>query len=342
MLFSYRVPLKTLIDLCRRLSIALGAGIDVRTVWMREAQRAQGPLRDRLLQVAFAIQQGESLAEALAPIADCFPALFREMIVLGEQTGHVDTVLTQLADHYQNQLNSRRIFYAAIAWPVIQLTIAVVIVGFLIWIMGMLRETTGNRTLDILGFGLVGNSGLAAYVAMVACATTVIWLVLRAISRGLVWTYPVQRFVLRLPGIGRPLQTLALARLAWSMHVTLGAGMEVRRALRLSLANTQNARYIDHMAAIDAAIMAGHSIHEAFCRTGDFPVEFLDMLAVGEQSGEVSESMGRLAKLYQEQARMALAVLAMIAGWLVWAAVAAVLITLIFRIFSFYLGALSV
>ena len=50
----------------------------------------------------------------------------------------------------------------------------------------------------------------------------------------------------------------------------------------------------------------GHSIHEAFCHAGGYPHDFLDTLAVGEDSGRVVESMGLLARQYQDQARAAL------------------------------------
>ena len=161
---------------------------------------------------------------------------------------------------------------------------------------------TGSK-FDLLGLGLVGNSGLLIYLVFLAAVAAVIWLVIRAITRGLVWTRPIQRLVLRLPGIGGPLQTFALARLAWTMHLTMNTSMDVRRSLQLCLRSTQNARYIDQIPAIDAAIASGGSIHEAFLRAGGYPAEFLDTLAVGEQSGKVVESMGQLARQYQERAQ---------------------------------------
>jgi type II secretory pathway component PulF len=341
MFFAPRIRIKPLVGLCRRLSTALEAGIDARTVWSREATRASGPLGRHLSAVSAAIDRGESLADALAPTGDFFPTLFRELVGLGEQTGHLDAVLAQLADHYQNQLVMRRNFWASIAWPLIQLGLAVLIVGFLIWITGIIREMTGNRELDMLGFGLVGNQGLMIYLTFLAGAGVLFWLVIRAITRGLVWSRPIQRFVLRLPGIGQPLQTLALSRLAWSMHVTLNAGMEIRKAMRLSLRSTQSAYYTDQIPLFDAEISAGNSIHETFCRAGGYPVEFLDTLAVGEQSGKVVESMGLLARQYQDRARAALAMLTLFAGWAVWLLIAILLIALIFRMFSFYLGAIN-
>lgn len=341
MIFTPRVDIKSLIGLCRRMSTALETGIDARTAWAREAERARGHLRGHLLDISDAVNRGESLSDAFATTGDFFPSLLREMVELGEQTGHLDAVFRQLDGHYQNHLYTRRTFWVAIAWPLVQLGIALFIVGFLIWIMGVIREMTGNKSFDILGFGLIGNRGLAIYATFLACVGTAIWFTIRAISRGLVWTRPIQRFVLGLPGIGKPLQTMALARLAWSMHVTMNAGMDVRRALKLSLRSTQNARYIDHIPVIDAEILAGQSIYDAFCHAGGYPVEFLDTLSVGEESGRVVESMGLLAKQYQERTRDALGILAVLAGQIVWAAIAIVIIALIFRIFSFYLGAIN-
>lgn len=340
-LFSPRIDTKTLVGLCRRMSTALETGINARTAWAREAERARGELRYHLTDISQAVNRGKSLTDALATTGDYFPPLLLEMVALGEQTGHLDSIFLQLAEHYQNHLNTRRIFWAAVAWPLVQLGLAVLLVGFMIWIMGMIRDMTGNKSFDMLGLGLIGDRGLMIYTVFVACVGAMVWLTARAVSRGLVWTQPIQRLMLGLPGIGKPLQTMALARLAWAMHITMNVGMDVRRALKLSLRSTQNARYIDQIPTIDADIVAGHSVYETFCRAGGYPVEFLDTLAVGEESGRIVESMGLLAKQYQDRARAALAIIAVIAGWMVWAGIAVLIIAIIFRVFSFYLGTIN-
>ena len=334
---SPRIGLKPLVGLCRRLSTALGAGIDVRTVWAREAERARGPLRDHLLTISQGINQGQSLADALVPTGDFFPTLFRELIALGEHTGQLDAVLTQLADHYQNQLNMRRSFLAAIVWPRGATGRRRADRRLLDLDHGRVRRRAATRRSILLGLGLVGNRGLAIYVALLASVGALIWLIVRAIARGMVWTRPIQLLVLRLPVIGNALQTLALARMAWSLQVTLDAGMDIRQVLKLSLRSTRNARYIDQIPLMDAEVSAGHSLHETFCLAGGYPPDFLDTLAVGEQSGRLVESMGILARQYQDQAKAALALLAVVAAWAVWAVVVAVIVVLIFRMFSFYL-----
>lgn len=339
-MFSPRIQLKPLIGLCRRVGTSLEAGVDIRTVFEREADRATGHLRRHLRDISRDLKDGISLAASLNETADYFPLLFRQLAEVGEQTGHLDAVLLQLAEQYEIRQKAQRIFLAAIIWPMAQLCFAIAIVGFLIGFMGALQGMTGMK-IDILGFGLIGTDGLIVYFTFIGAVAAGVWLVVRAINRGLVWTRPIQHFFLKLPGLGKPLQIMALARLAWAMHLTMNTSMDVRRSLKLSLLSTRNARYIDQIPDILTEIVAGNSIHEAFCAVGGYPADFLDTLAISEQSGKIVESMGTLSRQYQEQAKLALTALSIIAGWAVWAVVAAIIILLIFRIFSFYVGQIN-
>ena len=341
MLFSPRIGLKPLAGLCRRLATSFEAGIDLRRIFQREAQHAQGAgLKKRLETIARQINRGENLASALEATEDYFPILFRELVAVGEETGRLADVLAALADDYQHRVQLRRTFLAAITWPMAQLGIALFVIGFLIWVLGAIGQSTG-RTIDILGFGLTGNRGLAIYLAFVGTVGGAIAFVIYALQRGVAWTAPVQRAVLAMPGLGPPLQTLALARLAWSMHLTFGAGMEVRRALGLSLRSTRNARYTDQIDPIERALGSGDPLFEAFSATNVFPSEFLESLLVAEESGRLSESMDLLSRQYQDRAKAALAALTTIAGFAVWGVVALIIIVMIFRIFMFYVGTIN-
>ena len=340
MFFSARISLGTLVPLCHRLATALGAGVDARTVWSREAQRARGSARPRLAAVSQAIDRGESLAAAINATGDYFPEMFRQLVEVGETTGHVAEVFEQLYGHYQHQRDMRRAFLGAITWPLTQLVLAVLIIGLLIAAMGFINRSTGGN-LDPLGFGLVGAAGLAIYSAVVVTAATVIAALVYSVRRGVLWTRPLQRLALRVPLLGPALQTLAIARLAWGLHVTLNAGMDVRRSLSLSLRAARNAKFLDDMPAVDKSLAAGNSIYDAFLGLRGYPNEFLDALAVGEQSGRLVESMALLSRQYQERSRSALATLTALAGYAVWALVAALIIFLIFRLAFFYLDMLN-
>ncbi len=338
--FTSRLGLKRLAGLCRRLATALGAGIEVRTVWAREAERASGRAARQLHVVSRAINRGDSLADAMAATGSFFPPMFRELAEVGERTGHLAEVFAQLAEHYENQARLRRNFLAAITWPMTELLLAVVIVGLLIWVMGIIQKTTGSRV-DPLGLNLIGNSGLLIYAAFLTVAGLAVFAIIQAARGSIARFGPIQRALLRLPVLGKALETLALARLAWSMHLTLNTGMDVRAALKLSLRSTRNARFTGQIPQIDAEIGRGNSIYEAFYNTGSYPTEFLDAVAVGHESGKLVESMGRLSGEYQDRARTALATLTKLAGVAVWVLIASIIIALIFRLAMFYIGTIN-
>jgi type II secretory pathway component PulF len=155
------------------------------------------------------------------------------------------------------------------------------------------------------------------------------------------WTRPIQRAVLRIPWLGTCLQTLALSRMAWSLHVTMETGMDLRQIMSLSLASTHNARYTDHTEEIITQIVRGNEVYEALEEAGVFPRDFLDAFEVGERSGRLPESMAHLSQQYQDQARRSLAALTVVAGFGVWALVAALIILMIFRLAFFYINTIN-
>jgi len=251
----------------------------------------------------------------------------------------MDDILNRLADHYEHQVRLKRVFLAALAWPAIQLAAAAAVVGLLIWIMGM--GSLGGA--DLLGFGptFMGTRGLLIYLLLLGTTVAAVAMLVEGIRRGMFWAKPIQRLALKIPVVGKCLRTISLARLTWTMHLTLNVAMDFRRLLPIVLQSTGNDYYISQTDKIVQQISAGSEIHEAFRSSGVFPEDFVHEVEVAEQSGRLVESMGRLSRQYEEQAQTALSTLAVIAGFAVWGLVAAVIIFLIFRIFSFYVATIT-
>lgn len=348
MLGESRLRLSEAASLSRRLATSLGAGVDIRRVFAREALgRGSGSLPMKLEPVAVRVQQGYSLADALRASGDYFPPLFREMVELGEQTGRLPEVFSRLAEHYESQVALRRTFRASITWPLLQLGMALGIVGLLIWILGVIGSDGQSPPIDVLGFRpfgkpLVGNHGLLVYLTFVAGTALVLFAGARLIRRSALWGRPLEWLVLALPVIGRSLRTLALARFAWALDITLGAGMPVIEGLQLSLRATQSPGYRSLEDEVARGLKSGREVHEVLADSRAFPREFLDAIEVGERSGRLPETMAVVAVQYNDQARHALAVLTTVAGFAVWALVAGLIILMVFRIFlTAYLGPIN-
>ncbi len=272
MLGLSRISTSELAQLCRRLSASLESGIDVRTVWAREVDRARGlTAKTRIRAVKEAIHRGESMRDALQQADDFFPPLFRQLADIGEQTGHLGESFRHLAEHYDRQRELRRNFLAAIAWPMIQLVASLAVIGFLIWIMGVIGQAGGIQ-IDPLGFGLVGNRGLVIYLLILALIAGGVVGILQAVRSGWVFARPIQRAMLRIPVLGPAMQPWAWARWAWSRHMAWVAGLAVRPALRLRVFSTRHARYIDP-SPIEASNPAATRSRSP-ARYGDIPTSF--------------------------------------------------------------------
>ncbi len=332
---------KALAELCHRLAVETDAGIDIRRTCEREAEMAHGRTKQKFEGIRDAVNRGDSITSAFAHAGSLFPPLFVEMTHVGEQTGTLGRVMRRLEAHYRRQVQAQRLFLGAIAWPLFELAAAVFIVGILIWILGVIAQRNNGQPIDILGLGLVGTRGLIIYINFVIAVGLCVAGLVVAIRAGALWTRPLQRAVMRLPVIGNALERIALARLAWALHLMLNVEMDLRRLVPLALRTTGNDHYICHSDQIVADIARGDPLHLAFARTRAFPAEFIDALTVAEESGRTVESMERLSNRYEEEAELAIRTLAVAFGWLIGFCVMALIVLLIFRLASFYIGAIN-
>ena len=337
----YSFSNKQLMELCHRLAMETDAGIDIRRTWQREAEQAPARLRPLMQQVRDGVAGGKSLALSLASTGRMFPPLFLEMVRVGEESGSLSSVFRKLESHYRRSQQAERILLRAIAWPMFELAFAVVVIGALIWILGAIGRRNGGQPIDVLGLGLVGTKGLILYINFVVAVGLCIAGLVVAVRRGALWTKSIQRGLLRLPVVGACVEKIALARLAWALHVTLNTAMDLRRAVPLALRATGNDYYLRHADQIVADVAAGQPLYVALAHSGAFPGEFLDALAVAEESGQTVESMDRLSRRYEEEAESAVRALAVALGVMVALLVMGIIVLLIFRLAGFYLGTIN-
>lgn len=341
MILPPRLSAKQLGELSHRLAIETESGIDIRRTWKREAESASARLRPSIQQISHAVNHGDSLTAALARTGDVFPPLFREIVDVGEKTGTLGRVFHRLSTHYRKVVELQRMFLMAIAWPMIELVLAIFVIGLLIWFLGVIASRNRGEAIDILGFGLVGNRGLLIYTNFIIAVGLLIAGLVIAVRRGALSLAPLQNAAMRVPVIRDCLEKLALARLTWALHLAMNVDMDLRQVVPLVLRATGNDYYIRHTQEAVSLVGAGHPLHEAFGVTGVFPDSFLEALEVAEESGAVVESMERLSQRYEDEAQIALKLLTTIAGVAVALVVMGLIIIMIFRIAGFYVGTIN-
>jgi type IV pilus assembly protein PilC len=334
MLLSRRLSLSTMAELCRTLRHYLGAGLTLRDVFRQQAAKGRPAVRPVAARISEGVESGEALEDMLRKETAVFPPLFVALATVGEQTGMLPEVFRELEKYYQLQDRLRKQFLSQIAWPAFQLIAAIFVIAGLIWILGLLGGAfdpigLGTGTGPALGFlcsafGLIGGV-LALYVVAK-----------RMLRQGL-----LDGLILRLPVVGPCLEAFAITRFCLALRLTLESAMPIARALRLSFRATGNDAFAAVSDVAERAVKSGSDLTVALAKTRVFPEQFRLVIAVGEESGRLTDVLEQQGEQYAEESERRLKALAAAAAWGVWLVVAGIIVFCIFRIALSYIGMIN-
>ncbi|MEE3367998.1 MAG: type II secretion system F family protein [Planctomycetota bacterium] len=322
-----RISARRLAQFCHNLGNSLHAGVDLRRILETEAESGTPRHRRLLKKIRDQVGAGISLTESFAQTGGYFPPLARAMVEVGESTGRLERIFRRLATYYDTVAKAQRDFIAAIAWPVFELLLAIMVIGAFILLLGMVWQGQGEPPITFLG--LYGVEGFFWYALVVGSLLTILIGLAIAIRYRVLKLEPILRVLILIPGLGKGLRTIALSRLCWSLAMASNSEMNPRRILALAVTTTQNGYYTRHLAAMQQSVQNGRTLLNAFQDTGCYPRDFLDVLSVGERAGTVSESMETLAVQYDEKMQHFFKALAVAGGFLVFLIVAGLLIVVI-------------
>ncbi|MHC4788440.1 MAG: type II secretion system F family protein, partial [Planctomycetota bacterium] len=253
-----------------------------------------------------------------------FPPFFLHLIDAGEQSGSLDRTLDELGRFYEFQRRLKLTFISQAVMPALQYVAAVAIVALATHIISILGEApSGGGRVLLFGYGIPVVLVLAYY----------------ALLRPIGATRVVHELLLAVPVLGGVFRSLALARFSLVMYLMWEAGVPVREALQRSLEGTGNAAFAARAPRAVKAVEEG-TVTEALKDTGLFPVEYLNIVAIGEESGKLSERLQWLASHHAEQAERALRALVVLAARLIYVLVACIIIYFIVTFFMRYATAL--
>lgn len=320
-----------------RLGTGLKAGADLIQLLQSEASLGSGKHRAEISNLVQGTKSGHALSDIMQH-RPYFPRLMTSIVRVGEETGKVEQALLTLSRHYDHQIATRRSFFTAISWPMLQLVAGILIISILIYLLGILTPSSGGQMTDILGFGLRGGSGVLwfwFYLAIVfGCIAGGVFAFLKNVA-GVQNTIPL---LYKIPVFGSSIQTITITRLCWTLSLALGSGLDPIRSIALALDSTDSDYYRLGSSKSEQAIRSGASLSEALRATEVLPSDFIQRVDIAEMAGVDAESLAHLSKEYDERAKQAIKVLSGIASGVIRVAVMGVLIFMIFRIASSVFG----
>ena len=250
------------------------------------------------------IVRGESFSDACAHHPKTFPPLFSNMLRAGEASGAMIEVLRRLGEHYERDDNMRGKIKGALTYPVIVLCIGVVaVIGALVWIIPQFQKVFDSMgaslplpTRILIGLSdAVINYGWAMALGVVA----VVWW-LRRWSRTQSGRRRIDGWKLSVPLVRGIVASGAYSSLAYTLKTLLSNGVNVLQALKICEETCGNAVIGDALATARRRVTDGTTISGPLAASGVFPRMMTDMLAVGEQAGDMAASLENVGRRYQK------------------------------------------
>jgi len=288
----------------RQLSILLAAGVPlVGALDALGSQIANQLLKKIVAQIKEAVNEGNSLAFSLSQHPRLFSGIYVNMVRAGEASGALDLVLGRLAEYGEHQHALRGRFQAALVYPVFMFFIGSLVLFFLItFVVPNITQifTEMHHTLPLPTVILIGVSGfLKSYWWVVVLAGVGVVIGIRQFIKTSQGHYIWDKIKLRTPVLGSVNQKIALARFARTLGTLLESGVPLLSALdivRNIVNNTLIARDIDNASE---EIEAGKSLAVPLGRSQWFPSIAVQMISVGEQSGELEAMLNKIADSYE-------------------------------------------
>ena len=343
MLFSSsKCPLSALVTWCRTLHHSIGAGLDPVRIFKMLGKSGPRPLRPLAKELVQKLGAGDSLEDALEPHRDLFPPLFLELVAVGEQTGRLEDTFRELEQYYESNLSVQRNFRSQMAYPAIQFFVAVLVIAALIFILGMLAVSGRAVTKDPLGIGLTGTEGAITFLVFCFGTVGAILLAMKLTANNVQWRAKIEAIMMILPVWGPALLVFALQRFCVALRMCTEAGLRAEKTLHYCFRATSNTAFMSREDRAVEVVKRGHPMSEALAASGaPFPEEFREMILMGEETGNMSEVMERMANRYREESERRLRSAAQMTSYCIYGFVALLIIIAIFKIASIYIGALG-
>lgn len=268
-------------------------------------QAEKPALKSALADIKSKVNEGSSLAAAMAEHPRIFDNLYISMIRAGESSGNLDVVLDRLSGFMDGQVRLRSKVQAAMFYPIIMSVVGVGLMGvlftFVIPRVTKLFEQQRKPLPFITQLLLGGADFLSSY-----------WWLILLLGGGAVWGFrrwkatPEGRrrwdkFTLKVPVFGGIIRMVAIARFARTMSTLMASGVPLLRAMEIVKDILGNRTLIDVIENCRDNIREGESVAAPLKRSGEFPPIVTHMIAVGERAGKLEEMLDSVAASYEEQ-----------------------------------------
>ena len=254
-------------------------------------------LSEAMARVAEGVAEGKTLAEAMATRSHAFPALHTAMVRAGERGGFLEDVLGNLAEYLDRVDDLRSKVRGAMIYPIVLTCIGTLALLFvLVWLVPKFRSVFGNTPLPLPSRMLFAVSGtLVDHWAMLLGIGVLVVLAVVALLRSEAGRRRWETWRLRIPGVGALVRIVAITRFCRILGTLLHNGVLILQALAISKDATGSTVLAESIDRATDSVRAGEKLAAPLARSGFFPPEIVEMIAVAEESNQMEKVLLQIA-----------------------------------------------
>jgi type IV pilus assembly protein PilC len=316
-LFSRARPIKVqdISFASRQMATMIGAGIPIAETIRAIGKGHESASMEKLMsEIGREVESGTTLSAALAKHPQHFNRLFTSLTEAGEESGKLDVMLDRVATYNEKIEQIKSKVKSAMMYPMIVLFIAAIVVVILLLFVipqfATLFENFGASLPTLTQTMVDASNWLRDNVLIFFGVIALSIMAFRyTYKRSDKLKFTVDRIALKMPVMGQIMKKSALARFSRTLSITFGAGVPLVDGMSTVGASTGNRVYQLATENIKTDITTGRSLASSMTATKVFPNMMLQMVASGEESGELETMLDKVAEFYEREVDDAVAAL---------------------------------
>ena len=301
---------KDFIVFLRQFSSLMNAGILlVDALDLLAAQSTSLALKEALEELSEEVREGVPLSEAMAKKPKLFPELLIHMIHSAEVSGRLEEVLQQMADYYEKQHRIKQKISTAMTYPIVVGVLALLITAFLLVfivpIFGDMFASMGSELPAITQIVLTLSGLIQRYWWLVFLGIGGLVGVVIQLGKKDQVAYVFDVLQLKVPILGTFIQKTLLARMTQTLSSLINSSVPILQAIEVTSKVVGNRVVEQVLLQAQKEVEQGESLAKPMIDHWFFPPLIIQMIQVGESSGELDEMLKKVSEIYDQEVQEA-------------------------------------
>ncbi|HZJ82736.1 MAG TPA: type II secretion system F family protein, partial [Clostridia bacterium] len=267
-------------------------------------------LRQALQRVYHLVQDGHSLSQGMLKQEGNFPTILIRTVESGEWSGDLETSFERMADYFERQYKIKQKVRRALTYPALLIVTSIIIIAFLMHIVvpqfvTLFKSSQAQlpkSTRILMGFYNISVHNTWIFLVFPAS----FYLMVKALLSHKGSRVFLDRILLKMPLLGKLNIKIISARFHRTMAILISAGLPITQSLAISSKVADNAFVMSKLQQAIGMVYQGRGLAKSLVALDVFPLETVNIIAIGEESGKIGEMMDKIADLCELEAETAL------------------------------------